>query len=1100
MIGPMDTLFTDLDPLGTGKSKPYTDKKNFFPVSKGSPMMSAGSLSRDSLTHVGFEDSLWEGCVVGGGRRRGDSGSLWEEGSRVGGGSDSPHKTNTCIATTNITNSNLSDLAYSVTNPVQSSSYIPCQVSQQRRISENSLRVALPPEDGSGRRRSVSPGGDQGGGGLTTHLSVSPSGGCDQGGLNPHSSYGSILELEASPRRYRTSELHELYSRSQDSPSCSSSRYGDCRDSSVDSSLNIPMPAEPPPALPERPSKSNSLSPPPLPPKKQLYNMTMSSFVQANQNISGGGSNEVYQYIPGNSTDYAVNLRPDEMLTSKQQCYEAAPAAAADGLPGSLGQDISVSELVNMNVLELSQKLNEGKLPHHLSGMSLFELVDYIGKHAANSADSGGGGGHVQPGGGQRNTPDISGLSIKPAFSDSFVSTSSKPDLSSSSTYNASQICNRLGSLDTSAPTATNPPQENSSPMFRSTNTFSMGSLSSLHSSYTASLTTLPRHHQLPAAVSRVDSRDIGFEDDFSQFNPSPTPAAAAGPIQKQGHPSGQTVSADTTEYPSSTSNPDPLQPPPAQQQTFDKYAVFRELQLEEELANAWKSPTDENKDEGLLLGGGEVAELEEEAGEEAEGEDTPRTQEDILATCDDGGEEEEEERANADNLDEDTFFDTTDKDEAGEVSFRSCNTEVERMEEPVAQDQQDRFCLSTSATATVEELRHDVDNVQPSLEVELDPDLLPQAGFGDDHQQHQPNDSCQGLQISPTPPLAATETEPPAEWATFDEGSRRSTTSSANFEFSSFLSKDEQERMLGGAKKSIFKPEFMRKESYTKLPDFRPDNDGVAAGGIDTEHEIRSKFSIQSPKSLRDLPTTASFQARYQNFKRFDQQQPSPPLSPKPSFKNQRLNQEEDEDPFVAEWEPAFYTRNVANDNDSWDLSFQTENGNGGQQQQQQQRSRRLTGRHQQSNLEEAFPPLQQDRLRSGRSSSRASSENMFNNPFNDNFVPTTNGGSGGGAMSATPPVFEGDRISNHSEMSFQSGDILHSGEIFERDVGLNDRALKEGHDDRFFKAAFDDQAFKAGFDDETFRVEAKTKVTKSDSVNIFSVADDPFDDDFFK
>jgi len=51
MIGPLDTLFTDLDPLGTGKSKPYTDKKNFFPTVKSSPMQASTALSRDSLTH-----------------------------------------------------------------------------------------------------------------------------------------------------------------------------------------------------------------------------------------------------------------------------------------------------------------------------------------------------------------------------------------------------------------------------------------------------------------------------------------------------------------------------------------------------------------------------------------------------------------------------------------------------------------------------------------------------------------------------------------------------------------------------------------------------------------------------------------------------------------------------------------------------------------------------------------------------------------------------------------------------------------------------------------------------------------------------------------
>ena len=74
------------------------------------------------------------------------------------------------------------------------------------------------------------------------------------------------------------------------------------------------------------------------------------------------------------------------------------------------------------------------------------------------------------------------------------------------------------------------------------------------------------------------------------------------------------------------------------------------------------------------------------------------------------------------------------------------------------------------------------------------------------------------------------------------------------------------------------------------------------------------------------------------------------------------------------------------------------------------------------------------------------------------------------GRTASATPPVYEGDRISNASELSFQSGEILRQ----ESDLFIHEPAFNE------------------------FKIEAK--VSKSDSVNIFSVAEDPFDDDFFK
>merc|ERR1719483_1720636 len=54
------SLFTDLDPLGTGKSKPFVDKKNFFNDSKAKLKLTGAS--EDSLTNVGLNitDSIFE--------------------------------------------------------------------------------------------------------------------------------------------------------------------------------------------------------------------------------------------------------------------------------------------------------------------------------------------------------------------------------------------------------------------------------------------------------------------------------------------------------------------------------------------------------------------------------------------------------------------------------------------------------------------------------------------------------------------------------------------------------------------------------------------------------------------------------------------------------------------------------------------------------------------------------------------------------------------------------------------------------------------------------------------------------------------------------
>jgi len=317
--------------------------------------------------------------------------------------------------------------------------------------------------------------------------------------------------------------------------------------------------------------------------------------------------------------------------------------------------------------------------------------------------------------------------------------------------------------------------------------------------------------------------------------------------------------------------------------------------------------------------------------------------------------------------------------------------------------------------------------------------------------------------------------------WATFDDQEDKSC------EFSTFLSKDEQDKILN-MRSTMFKnprPDPHPDQGYHR-PDPHPDQGYVSSHTEPgqqqqaTDTEGKSKFSIQSPKPLRDLPTTASFHARYQNFKRFDQPA-SPPKSPKATFKNQRLAQ--DEDPFEADWEPAFYTRSQSTDptfnntsEDSWHLNFDSRHNRPGTDPPKQwstawREPHGAADKH--LNIEEAFPPSRQDiRIKSRQSSSRGSSDSIFNNPFNDNFV------SCGRAISATPPVFEGevhsDRISNASDLSFQSGEFLESQDVFDK---------------------------QNAFSSSGFKVQAKTlRLPKSESVDIFSVSADPFDDDFFK
>ena len=68
--------------------------------------------------------------------------------------------------------------------------------------------------------------------------------------------YGSNLELEASPRRFRKQEIPDFYTAAPDSlmsSSYQSGRYEGSEYESLDS--NIPIPSKPPPALPKRPPK-----------------------------------------------------------------------------------------------------------------------------------------------------------------------------------------------------------------------------------------------------------------------------------------------------------------------------------------------------------------------------------------------------------------------------------------------------------------------------------------------------------------------------------------------------------------------------------------------------------------------------------------------------------------------------------------------------------------------------------------------------------------------------------------------------------------------------------------------------------------------------
>ena len=59
------SLFTDLDPLGTGKSKPFVDKKDFFSDSKTSPKMGVPELNVGSeMTANNMSESAYNTSIL----------------------------------------------------------------------------------------------------------------------------------------------------------------------------------------------------------------------------------------------------------------------------------------------------------------------------------------------------------------------------------------------------------------------------------------------------------------------------------------------------------------------------------------------------------------------------------------------------------------------------------------------------------------------------------------------------------------------------------------------------------------------------------------------------------------------------------------------------------------------------------------------------------------------------------------------------------------------------------------------------------------------------------------------------------------------------
>ena len=369
--------------------------------------------------------------------------------------------------------------------------------------------------------------------------------------------YGSIPHLDASPRRYRyiDSDSDSLFHR--DSPS---------------SSLSVPVAgrhvgltqhevSDSPPKLPERAPKTlNSGAPPPLPPKKPLSNQnskTSIKNVSMNSNVAlmaacfaessrMGASDDIYDFPPepmiGN-----VSLNQEE---AKQCITDILKTSRSIPKPGPAMPDlgsVTIEELSRMSVMELNEKMTAGLIPEELKGMSIFELVDFVAKHMkmkkVQEEEEEERGSFPEMGNNfaaqdqQQPTNAPMSTSMKPSFSDNFVAEKLAPAQKLEQLVPASVPASQpqLSNLDIIAGLSKKSP------------------LTNMNSNVS----------------SNTDEMSKCFDDDFAHF---------------------QLPTSSISGRESSVSEQD-------KEPIYDKYAVFRELQMEEELLRAWKTPSEEEKE-----------------------------------------------------------------------------------------------------------------------------------------------------------------------------------------------------------------------------------------------------------------------------------------------------------------------------------------------------------------------------------------------------------------------------------------------------------------------------------------------------------------------
>ena len=596
-------LFTDLDPLGTGKSKPYVDKKDFFSELKStSPKLGSMSNndSRESPVNFGSMEvgvthqqqqcppDVSLSCSVSSNTSfvhntsqrsslRSANQNLPTPPPRSGSELTYGHLDTTRRSLTSSDtmprqpfrgfgfSSHLSHPSTSSTSRISNTSTITSLVASSWRNQPSGVQdtrlyhtLGRPMTTFNNTDNSIYNTIDTN---TTTTLKVSlpPDNAQDSNGQEQQrdtSRYGSIPHLEASPRRYNRLKDQSEY-------------HYDI------SGTHLPLPssaaAEIPPKLPEKPSRRNNQgSPPPLPPKKPTKGLI---------GITSFNKPSVEESPPPCQPDVIIghdiyDFPPMPMLGSLKLDKEEAKQCFEDILQSSESKKeineatvatVSVEELSKMSLIDLNAKLQSGQLPEEMKGMSILELVEYINEEMKKSND-------IQNSLNEElsNNGIVAASAMKPSFSDNFV-------------------CDNFSKSEQMGQTAAIDENEFEPPLSTTSKEigFAFPNVSEMPSGIASTHHRQLHHHFPDEAVPVSVASSSGFDDDFTplSINQQTRVETSLSIPTTASRPESQAAS----EHSALSQRPD---------NEYDKYAVFRELQLEEDLIRAWRTPSEEERPE----------------------------------------------------------------------------------------------------------------------------------------------------------------------------------------------------------------------------------------------------------------------------------------------------------------------------------------------------------------------------------------------------------------------------------------------------------------------------------------------------------------------